>query len=67
MTPKRKQALQWFHDQGEIACKKAQAEMPITMRMVALMLNDRHLVAYRTCGKYHYSLTDAGRVALHES
>ena len=66
MTPKRKLALQWFHDRGEVACKEAQDEMPMTISMVRLMLDAGQLDAYMVRRVYHYSLTDAGRRALHD-
>lgn len=64
MTPARKKALQWLYDQGEIECKIARSNMPMTIRMVRMMLRDGHLDAYKTRKKYVYHLTDAGRRAL---
>ena len=65
-TAKRKEALQWFHDRGEVPCKVAKDEMPMTINMVRLMMDDQQLDAYKSRGVHHYSLTNAGRLALHE-
>jgi hypothetical protein len=66
MTPKRKQALQWFHDRGQVPCKVAQDEMPMKIHMVRRMLEDQQLDAYTFKKVYHYALTDEGRRALND-
>ncbi len=71
MTPNRKVALQWFHDQGEIACLEAhnRDDAPDTT-FILRMLTDRQLQAtehgFGTSKEMRFSLTDAGRLALHE-
>lgn len=69
MTPKRKKALQWFHDRGEVKCKVAFEEGPMTATMIRRLLSDGHLDAYtvRKDGKrvFVHALTDSGRAALH--
>ncbi len=67
MTPKRKSALQWFYDQGEIICKDALEIMPCSIHIIRSMLNDHQLSAYPKgrAQVFHYSLTDKGRRMLH--
>ncbi len=72
MTPKRKAALQWFHDQGEILCSQAHdsKDGPST-RLIRLMLDDMQLLAFQK-GRgrnrvYWFTLTDMGRRELHEA
>ena len=67
MTPARKAALQWFHDQGEIICSDAWEIMPCKIHMVRRMLDDGQLSGY-TKGRahvWHYSVTYKGRRMLH--
>lgn len=65
MTPKRKQALQWFADQGEIECKKGRQEAPCTIQMIRLMLDDRQILGSERKGVWYYTVTDKGRRMLH--
>ena len=68
MTPKRKYALQWFHDRGEVGWFKL-ADNPPSDPMLELMIKDGQLQK-RNQGQMKvilYSLTDAGRQALHEA
>lgn len=67
MTPKRRDALQWFHDRGEVGWF-AFAENPPSETMIRKMLREGQLQE-RSQGNLKpilYSLTDAGRQALHE-
>jgi hypothetical protein len=68
MTPKRKYALQWFHDRGEVGWFVC-AENPPSDLMRKRMIKDGHLQK-RSQGDWKptlFSLTDAGRQALHEA
>jgi len=68
MTPKRKYALQWFHDRGEVGWFKLADNPPIDL-MLERMVKDGQLQK-RIHGPMKvilYSLTDAGRQALHEA
>lgn len=64
MTPKRKQALQWFHDQGEIECRKAHKEAPFTIHMTRRMLHDLQIRADDRRGIWYFTVTDKGRRML---
>lgn len=66
MTPACKRALQWFHDRGEVAWFRRD-EAPPSDAMRKLMMKDGQLQQRRQ-GDWKpilYSLTDAGRRALH--
>lgn len=70
MTPKRKQALQWFHDRGEVSPLDfwpngniRLADRP-TDRMIIWMECDDQLEFDHDSGVYR--LTNAGRQDLHE-
>ena len=68
MTPKRKAALQWFYDRGEVGWFVC-AENPPSDMMRKRMIKDGHLQK-RSQGDWKpmlFSLTDAGRQALHEA
>lgn len=63
MTPKRKHALQWFHDRGEV---RSFREAPFSNEMLMRMEREGQ-VQWRNPGTPIWSLTDAGRQALHEA
>lgn len=64
MTPKRKAALQWFHDAGETTPEDA--VRTFGRRMFDLMILDRQIVATHFGPKnWLWSLTDKGRRELH--
>lgn len=66
MTPARKYALQWFHDRGDVGWFKL-ADNPPSNLMMDRMIKDGHLLKINngTMKAITYSLTDAGRRALH--
>lgn len=67
MTPKRKKALQWFHDRGEVGWFRYDQNPP-SQRMIDAMIKSGHLQR-RSQGDLKpmiYSLTDKGRQALHD-
>jgi len=65
MTPKRKKALQWFMDQGEIECRKAHEEAPFTIHMTRRMLDDLQIRGDERRGTWYFTVTDKGRQMLH--
>ena len=68
MTPKRKTALQWFYDRGEICLAEWHPDRP-NRAMVTRMLNSGE-VAERIGshpGMILQGLTDYGRQRLHEA
>lgn len=70
MTPKRKEALQWFCDHGEVDCNIAEMKRVgmyyVGRDMIGRMLNDGHLRRNVKYGHWEntYTLTDKGRRAL---
>ena len=68
MTPARKNALQWFHDRGEVCPFSFWPNGPIkpkfrpSKQMMDLMIKDEQLAFSEEYGTY--TLTDAGRRAL---
>jgi hypothetical protein len=70
MTPARKDALQWFHDRGEVWSWQMQAGFwtgHLTERLVALMKRDGQLCVEILPVGTLYTLTDKGRRDLHEA
>ena len=69
MTPKRRAALQWLHDRGEVAWFPSFSLYAPTFQMLDRLIKDG-LVEKRPntkpAGLVYYRLTDAGRQALHE-
>ena len=68
MTPKRKAALQWFFDRGEVRWF-VYAESPPSRPMLNRMLADGQL-SCKIEGDFKplvYALTDKGRRDLHEA
>jgi hypothetical protein len=61
MTPKRKAALQWFHDKGEVQALWAHPDHP-SRRLVYRMIDDGQL---RWAAQRGHFLTDKGRRMLH--
>ena len=66
MTPKRKAALQWFHDRGEIGWFDATSP---SNKMRKAMMADGQLQKRvgNSIPLVMYSLTDKGRRDLHEA
>jgi DNA-binding transcriptional regulator PaaX len=67
VTPARKAALQWFHDRGEVRLtQEGRFGDEPTSNMVSRMMNEG-LLERRALSPWDgvYSLTDAGRRALH--
>lgn len=64
MTPKRKAALQWFHDRGNVpgSAFELPADAP-SIRLIRLMLDSCELRWSNM--EVGYSLTDLGRRRLH--
>lgn len=62
MTPKRKSALQWFHDQGEIAVHDTVDKL--SSIMIQRLLSENIINTYITRNVSVYSLTDKGRRML---
>lgn len=68
MTRKRIEALQWFHDRGEVTGAQFAAAFHPTREMAWRMDRDGQLKAERHPEHYWiYSLTDKGRQDLHEA
>lgn len=67
MTPKRKQALQYIHDRGEVISFGVRDGSP-SRRMIDMLVADG-LVSRgsNSWGPIPYTLTDKGRRALHEN
>ena len=68
MTPARKAALQWFDDRGEVHAFDLTCNDPSDY-LIRHMLGDKQLQCDdQACREQRsYSLTDAGRRALHEA
>lgn len=66
MTPKRKAALQWFHDRGEVRTPIYDVDAPGDT-MLARMAKDGQLDEYKSKGRFVMALTDKGRQDLHEA
>ena len=69
MTPKRIQALQWFHDRGEVQNHETWETGPMTIHLIRRMLAEGQLKARLRIRKKDcmYSLTNKGRRDLHEA
>lgn len=68
MTPKRKQALQWFYDRGEVGWFPCDGSGP--SRAMRVRLENDGLIQRHNNGDMKvmtFTLTDAGRQALHEA
>ena len=65
MTPKRKAALQWFHDRGEASLR---SDIGPSFDMCCKMITDQQIKAVNNVKpwfKATYCLTDKGRRMLH--
>lgn len=71
MTPARKAALQFFHDRGEVSVFDiCMGEFRVFLKanMINGMVKDGQLIwINHESSAWTYSLTDAGRRALHEA
>ncbi|WP_420013943.1 hypothetical protein [Tateyamaria sp.] len=67
MTPKRKAALQWMHDQGEVSSREAVEHLSWTM--ILRMDSDDQMKSRKVDDRLYqlFSLTDKGRRDLHEA
>lgn len=63
MTPARKKALQWLHDQGEVSA--LDVENKLSEYMIRRLMADDLLDTYRAKKVYVSALTDKGRRMLH--